>query len=191
MPVALCCCVKVKNKETHIMMIGSRFFKISLSFLILMVSLAASVRAQEAEKLPIPRFVSLKSNKINVRVGPRQDYAILWIYQRQGLPVEIIQEYDNWRKIRDADGSEGWIMQTLLSGNRTMIVAPWDKNKSETVRLYNEPTKSAATIAFLEPGVIGKIRNCNGSWCRVAINSTSGWIEQNSIWGAYPGENVN
>lgn len=146
--------------------------------------------AQEEEKLPIPRFVSLKSNKVNVRVGPRQDYAILWVYQRQGLPVEIIQEYDNWRKIRDADGSEGWILQSLLSGNRTMIIAPWVKDKAQVVTLYREPLKSSAAIAYLEPGVIGKIRNCNGDWCRITIDRTSGWVEQNSIWGAYPGEKI-
>lgn len=77
--------------------------------------------------LPLPRFVSLKSAKVNSRTGPGVNYAIEWLYLKAGLPVEILQEYDNWRRIRDSEGSEGWINQTLLSGKRTAIVAPWQK----------------------------------------------------------------
>src|SRR5690348_10149454 len=77
--------------------------------------------------LPLPRFVSLKSGRVNSRIGPGVNYAIDWMYLKPGLPMEILQEFDNWRKVRDSDGAEGWINQSLLSGKRTGIAAPWQK----------------------------------------------------------------
>src|SRR5688572_3042889 len=79
-----------------------------------------------ATGLPLPRFVSLKSNNVNVRRGPGQDYDVVFTYVREGLPVEITDEFENWRKIRDSDGSEGWVFHSLLAGKRTAIVAPWE-----------------------------------------------------------------
>src|SRR5690606_2315202 len=81
-----------------------------------------------ANGLPAARLVSLKPARDNLRVGPGRDYAVSWLFMKAGLPVEIIQEYDNWRRIRDADGTEGWVYQSLLSGKRTAITAPWLKN---------------------------------------------------------------
>jgi SH3-like domain-containing protein len=91
----------------------------------------STVSAQEVgpSGLPLPRFVSLRANRVNLRVGPGTNYAVEWMYLKSGLPMEIIQEYDNWRRVRDADGAEGWINQSLLSGNRTAVVAPWHKGQ--------------------------------------------------------------
>ena len=75
--------------------------------------------------LPVPRFVSLKAGRVNVRVGPGEDYKVAWVFTRPALPVEIIQEFDTWRRIRDSDGSVGWVFHSLLSGKRTAVVAPW------------------------------------------------------------------
>jgi len=140
--------------------------------------------------LPLPRFVSLKSGRVNSRVGPGVNYAVDWLYLKSGLPMEIIQEYDNWRRVRDADGAEGWINQSLLSGRRTAIIAPWQKGKSVQINLLKSPQAGASPVALLEPGVIGSIESCDGDWCRIDVAGHSGWLEQTFVWGAYPGEQV-
>jgi SH3-like domain-containing protein len=90
---------------------------------------AAAAAQSEGPKgpsgLPVPRFVSLKAERVNVRSGPTKDNDVNWVYTRAGLPVEIIAEYDNWRRIRDWEGGEGWVLHSLLSGRRTaLILAP-------------------------------------------------------------------
>lgn len=140
--------------------------------------------------LPLPRFVSLKSSRVNLRIGPGRNYSVGWMYLKAGLPVEIIQEYDNWRRVRDSEGTEGWINQSLLSGKRTAIAAPWLKDKSSNISLLAEASKDAKTVAMLEPGVIGAIERCDGDWCQMSVGGHTGWISQAALWGAYPGEQI-
>jgi len=140
--------------------------------------------------LPLPRFVSLKSGRVNVRTGPGINYAVEWLYLKAGLPMEILQEYDNWRRVRDSEGAEGWVNQSLLSGKRTALVAPWQKGKDIHVNLMYEPDAKSSVVAILEPGVVGKIKTCNGVWCEASFDGNSGWISQSLIWGAYPDEQV-
>lgn len=153
-------------------------------------SSADQATARGASGLPLPRFVSLKSSRVNARVGPGVNYAVEWLYLKQGLPMEIIQEYDNWRKVRDADGAEGWINQSLLSGKRTAIAAPWQRGKDARIHLLTEPDEAASPVAILEPGVVGTIKLCNGEWCEMTFDGHTGWISQAKIWGAYPGEAI-
>ena len=171
----------------------SRFVLAGMVALALSATAAPSVQAQAAKGasgLPLPRFVSLKSKSINLRVGPSLDYAIAWRYLKSGVPVEIIQEYDNWRRIRDADGTEGWVNQALLSGDRTAIAAPWMRGKGEGVfvNLRREPQSTSAIVARMEPGVVIHVGECNGEWCHAEAQGAEGWIAQAEIWGAYPGE---
>lgn len=140
--------------------------------------------------LPLPRFVTLKSGRVNSRIGPGVNYRVDWLYLKSGLPMEILQEFDNWRKVRDSDGAEGWINQSLLSGKRNGIAAPWQRGKDVQLHLLDGPQKDAAIVALLEPGVIGKIMQCNGSWCQMSFAGHSGWLRQDLIWGAYPGEMI-
>lgn len=151
---------------------------------------AQGAGAKGASGLPLPRFVSLKSRKVNIRIGPSTDFAVSWMYMKAGTPMEIIQEYDNWRRVRDADGTEGWVNQALLSGERTAVAAPWmrGKGKDVYVQMRRDPQASAQLIAKLEPGVVLTIKECNGNWCRAEANGTQGWISQAEVWGAYPGE---
>jgi SH3-like domain-containing protein len=151
---------------------------------------AAKDATRGASGLPLPRFVSLKSGRVNSRIGPGLNYAVDWMYMKAGLPMEIIQEYDNWRRVRDSDGAEGWINQSLLSGRRTGIAAPWQKGKDTHISLLAEPASSATAVATLEPGVVGSIRSCNGEWCEMTFDGHTGWISQSLVWGAYPGETV-
>ena len=138
--------------------------------------------------LPVPRFVSLKSDRVNLREGPSKDHRTTWIFQRAGLPVEITAEFDIWRRIRDSEGSEGWVLHSLLSGRRTALVAPWRKNEEFPLRAT--ASADAPIKARLQSGVIGTLKSCTGTWCRLAGEGFDGWIEQQSVWGAYPGEKL-
>lgn len=140
--------------------------------------------------LPLPRFVSLKSGRVNSRIGPGVTYAVDWLYLKSGLPVEIVQEFDNWRKVRDSDGAEGWINQSLLSSRRTAIVTPWQKGKKNQISVLDQPTAGASVVAIVEPGVVGQIKSCNGDWCEVSFDGHAGWMNQTLLWGAYPGEAI-
>jgi len=112
------------------------------------------------------------------------------MYMKAGLPMEIIQEFDTWRRVRDADGSEGWINQSLLSGRRTAIVAPWQRGKGGRINLLDDPDKDASVVAIVEPGVMGSIKSCDGQWCEMTFDGHTGWLPQSVVWGAYPGERV-
>ncbi len=140
--------------------------------------------------LPLPRFVSLKSGRVNARIGPGVNYSVNWMYTKAGLPMEIVQEYDTWRKVRDADGSEGWVNQSLLSGKRTAIVAPWQRDKGSPLKLLDEADKDASVVALIEPGVMGTIKSCDGDWCEMTLGGHTGWLNQSVVWGAYPGEKI-
>lgn len=141
--------------------------------------------------LPLPRFVSIKADRVNMRIGPGTDYAVEWLYQKQGLPLEVIQEYDNWRRVRDSEGAEGWIYQSLLSGKRTAIASPWNKGKSQLMDLKYGPSDNSETIAQVQPSAIGTLKSCNGQWCEISFGETEGWMKQTLLWGAYPGERIN
>ncbi len=138
--------------------------------------------------LPIPRFVSLKASRVNVRVGPGEDYKIAWVFTRANLPVEVIQEYDTWRRIRDSDGSVGWVFKSLLTGKRTAIVAPWAKGDPRPIHASETP--DSAITAYLEPGVLGSIEACRSGECLLSGKGYSGWISQDQLWGVYPNEKI-
>ncbi|WP_431523418.1 SH3 domain-containing protein [Mesorhizobium captivum] len=130
-------------------------------------------------------LVSLKASSANLRVGPGTGYDIEWVMTRPGIPLEIYQQYDNWRRVRDWEGTTGWIYGPLLSGRRTGIVAPWTK---DNVALRKKATVDSPVIAWLEPRVRVKLTRCDGKWCAVASGSTSGFVKQTNLWGVYPGE---
>ncbi|ORE96944.1 hypothetical protein ATO4_10604 [Aurantimonas sp. 22II-16-19i] len=140
--------------------------------------------------LPVPRFVSLKASKANVRSGPSLSYQISWVYVRSGIPLEIYQEFGNWRRIRGMDGKSGWINGALLSGRRTAQVASWAQTP---VPLYAAPDKRSAVDAKLEQGVILNDLSCDGRWCAVAVRQAqiNGYLRQRVLWGVYPNEKIN
>jgi SH3-like domain-containing protein len=134
--------------------------------------------------LRIPRYVSLKSDRVNLREGPSKDHRTTWVFQRAGLPVEITAEFENWRRIRDSEGSEGWVLQSLLSGKRTALVAPW--RRGEMFPLMGKPSEGADRVAKLQAGVQGSVRKCDAVWCRVAGEGFDGFIQKTLLWGVYP-----
>jgi SH3-like domain-containing protein len=138
--------------------------------------------------LPVPRFVSLKPDKVNVRGGPTRDHDVTWQYTRSGLPVEITAESDNWRRIRDSDGAEGWVYHSMLSGRRTAVVTA--KDKDELIPLHAKADTQAAVTARLQSGVLASVKTCTGAWCRIVGSGFDGWIVQDRLWGVYPNEKV-
>jgi SH3-like domain-containing protein len=150
------------------------------------LSFAASTDGEVS--LPVPRFVSLKSDKVNVRGGPNRDQDVRWVYTRAGMPVEITAEFENWRRIRDWEGAEGWVYHSLLSGRRSAVVVPDLKN--DLVPLYENPDSKSAETARLQSGVLGTLKSCTGSWCEFVGKNFDGWIRQERLWGAYPNEKL-
>jgi SH3-like domain-containing protein len=136
--------------------------------------------------LPVPRFVSLKADRVTVRGGPDKDHDVSWIYTRVGWPVEITAEFENWRRIRDSDGSEGWVYHSLLSGKRTATVQM--KAKTDLAPLYAKPDDKSGVTAQLQVGVLGTVKRCTGMWCEFSGDGFDGWIAQNELWGVYPNE---
>jgi SH3-like domain-containing protein len=138
---------------------------------------------------PIPRFVSLKAEKINVRRGPSSDHPVAWVFERKGMPVEVVAEFEHWRRIRDSDGEEGWILQSMLSGKRTALVAPWKGAKNTP--MLSTADAGAGPVAFLASGAMAEISHCDGKWCELSAGGFDGFVEQTALWGVYPGETVN
>jgi SH3-like domain-containing protein len=138
--------------------------------------------------LPVPRFVSLKADRVNVRGGPDKDHDVSFIFTRVGWPVEITAEFENWRRIRDSDGSEGWVYHSLLSGTRMAAIQM--KVKTDLALLHDEPAANSPVLAKLEAGVLGTVKACTGTWCHLAGKNFDGWVEQDDLWGVYPNEKI-
>ncbi len=144
---------------------------------VLLVNLPAA-----AGERPVPRFVSLKADEVNVRVGPGKQYPLKWTYVVARVPVEIIAEWDNWRKIRDWEGQEGWVHSALLSAKRTVIVT------GEKRILYRRADLASPPVVRLRPGIIADVEDCIDGWCRVEVRNYRGWLKRGDFWGVYPDE---
>ena len=151
---------------------------------------AETERVSATSGLPTPRFASIKSERVNVRAGPTRDTDINWVYTRAGLPVEIIDEYYNWRRIRDSQGSEGWVLHSMLSGKRTGLVVPAAKGVDDFVAIRASADLKSSVTARLQSGVLATVKHCDGRWCRITGAGFDGWIEQPRLWGVYRDEKV-
>ena len=165
-----------------------RLLFIALALLTVATPVSAKPGIGSTTGLPLPRFASLKSDRVNLREGPTKEHRTVWIYQKAGLPVEITAESETWRRIRDSEGTEGWVLHSLLSGRRTGLVAPW--LKEGTVPLHAKPNDQAPVVAQLSPNVLGSLKRCDGFWCRITGEGFDGYIKQDRLWGAYPEEPV-
>jgi SH3-like domain-containing protein len=153
--------------------------------------LAQSAGTAEAEAelgasgLPLPRFVTLRAAEVNLRGGPGARYPIEWVFTRKGLPVEVVDEFETWRRIRDWQGSEGWVHQSMLSGQRGAMVVGADR------LLRRAPEPGAPAIAEVQVRVVGRLHRCRDGWCLIEAKGYEGWLRQDEIYGAYPGETSN
>jgi SH3-like domain-containing protein len=149
---------------------------------------SAKDSAVTSSGLPVPRYVSLKSDHVNVRAGPTKDNDVAWVYTRSGLPVEITAEFENWRRVRDSEGAEGWVYHSLLSGRRTAVISM--KNKDDLAPIYDRADPASTVAARLQAGVVAQVKQCAAGWCRVIGNGFEGWIQQQRLWGVYADEKV-
>lgn len=177
---------------------------IILAALVIQIVHSPLAQAQKtgASGLPLPRFVSLKAKRVNMRVGPGRDYQVQWLYVRRGLPMEIIQEFGNWRKVRDPNGNEGWMLHSLLSGKRRVIITPWDvpaeKNEEPlpTISMRSAGTENSNAVAQIEAGAIANVSECTKTWCKLNMKAgpdsaeLEGFVKQTFLWGVYPDEKI-
>jgi SH3-like domain-containing protein len=157
-----------------------------LALIALLVLLSASFAARADDKPYASHFASLRVSEVNLRSGPGTKYPIQYVYHHKGLPVEIIGEYDVWRKLRDWQGSVGWVHERMISPARTVII------KADTRTIYRDPARDSPALAKLEPGVVAKLLECSNAWCKIETEKQNikGWLLRSEVWGVYPDEVV-
>ena len=138
-----------------------------------------------ATGLPVPRWVTVKAQRLNVRRGPSLERDVLWTYVRPGMPIEVIAEYDTWRRIRDIDCATGWVKASMLDGRRSVIVT----GRVNTA-LLNAPKADSDAVAFAAPGLVAKLVGCSGEWCEISTRGYDGYVVRDRLWGVYAGETV-
>jgi SH3-like domain-containing protein len=143
---------------------------------------AVAADGQPAAKLP--RFASLRSDEVNLRVGPGRNYPIKWVLTRKGMPVEIVAQFEHWREVREPQGSEGWVQERMLIGQRTVMITGRVRD------LRQGPSGAAAIVARAEPGVVASLLECRPGWCRITADHLTGWVRREEVFGVLPDETV-
>jgi SH3-like domain-containing protein len=161
-------------------------FRSQSALIALAVLFFAAIPARADDKPNVPRFASLRVGEVNLRSGPGTKYPIQFVYHHKGLPVEILSEYDIWLKVRDWQGSEGWVHERMVTPARTVII------KSDTRTIYRDPARDSPALAKLEPGVVARLLECRNAWCRIETEKQNikGWLLRSEVWGVYPDEVV-
>jgi len=152
--------------------------------LVAVALLCAATVASAQDKKP-PYWASIASGEAMMRTGPGRNYPGIWLYKRRDLPVRVLQIYPNWRKIEDPDGELGWMLVTLLSDRRTAIVRPGAPRDVRT-----KPNAGAAVRYRAEAGVVGRIDECSGAWCRIEIGKRRGYIARDALFGLTGNETI-
>jgi SH3-like domain-containing protein len=147
------------------------------ALVLVLPSIAATAQGPPPEKLP--RFASLRSDDVNLRVGPGETYPIAWVLKRKDMPVEIIEQFQNWRQVRDWQGDKGWVLDRMVTGKRDVII------DGGVRALRREPDPASPIVARAEPGVIARLIELKGVWCRIEAGGYRGWVQRSEIWGVY------
>jgi len=164
-------------------MSSARLRSAALATVVILATIMATAVAADTG-LPLPRFVSLRSDEVNMRTGPGRRYPVEWVYRRQGLPVEVIAEFDTWRRVRDWQGIDGWMHSSVLSGERHVVV-------TGGIRILRaKDDADSPPVARAEVSVIAKLLECpeDTAWCRVEIDGVRGWLRRDEFWGVYEDE---
>ena len=166
-------------------MMKSYIHRVAVCLLLILISFSYSISSSVAnkDKLPVPRFVSIKFNEVNVRTGPAKDCPIEWVFIKKGEPVEIIAEYEEWRKVRDINGEGGWAHANVLSGHRFVVITA-----SNLLPMLGSPGKYDDIIAKLSPGLRCSLKKCKQDWCLIKCKEYKGWVSKKHLWGIYPEE---
>ena len=136
----------------------------------------------------LPRFVTLIHADVTVRVGPGESYPVAWVVRGGRMPVEVVAESGAWLRIRDHEGEEGWVARSAIGEERLALIAPWRRDVRLAMR--SRPADDAPLAAFITPGVVARVRRCNGHWCRIRVPraDVEGWVRQEQLWGVYANE---
>jgi len=160
--------------------------KIIIIILSVLISLNLNAEKGSVTDLDIPRFVSFKSNDVNLRVGPSVNYPLKIKYIQKNLPVEIIDEFDVWRKIKDYENNIGWLHESLIKGDRFVLT---DTKAEKSINIYNRPKGNI--IGIIKKNNILSLKKCLLNWCYVLHNDFRGWLHKDYIWGVYDNEIYN
>lgn len=142
---------------------------------------ANASRRRTPSGLPVPRYVSLKFGEVNARGGPGDDYKLLWTYRARGLPLQVIAETPDWRRVCDPEGAMAWVHQRTVDTRRTVM-----RTRPEPLDLRRSPNPEAPVAARLAGSAIAQLDQCRDGWCKVSVGRTEGWIEQAEVWGTAP-----
>jgi len=152
---------------------------------LLLMSFAVAAVAAKAQTPPpdkLPRFASLRSDDVNLRVGPGENYPIAWVFKRKDMPVEIIEQFQNWLRVQDWQGDKGWVLDRMVTAKREVVVS------GTTLGLRKAPAAGSPIVARAETGVIAKLVDLEGPWCRIEAGGYSGWVRREEVWGVFPDE---
>jgi SH3-like domain-containing protein len=139
---------------------------------------AAPVDRSTPSGMPVPRYVSLKFDKVNARAGPGDDHRLLWVYTVRGLPLQVIAETSEWRRVCGPDGTLAWVHKRTIDGRRTVI-----NTEAQAVTLLRKPKPDAKPVAYLNARAMASLVRCDKGWCRVKVDGVSGWAAEGTLWG--------
>lgn len=164
----------------------NRVLRLTLPALLVAWFAAAAITAaaQTPSTDKVPRFVSLRSDEVNLRVGPGENYPIEWVFKRKDMPVEIIEQYQNWRRVQDWQGEKGWVLDRMITAKRQVVI------EGATRGLYKEPDPNSRLVARAEPGVIARLIDLRGPWCNIQAGAYRGWVRRDEVWGVFPDETL-
>ncbi len=137
----------------------------------------AEVQRGPVTNLPMPRYVSLKSDEGNVRRGPSLSHRIDWVYTRRNLPLRVVAEHGHWRRVVDMEGAGGWVHYALLSGVRTVVVT------DDRLPAHQYRDAQSEIRAYFEKGVVARLGECDPIWCRISHDGHRGWVDKRFLWG--------
>jgi SH3-like domain-containing protein len=141
----------------------------------------AGVKQQTPSGYCVPRYLSLKRGEVFGRKGPGKDYATLYVYHARGLPVQVVDETTDWRRICDPDGVGVWVASAMVDGRRTVMATG-----PVAVALRTGPSDSAGAAAYLRPRAIADLGRCKADWCEISADGARGWVKSSEVWGLAP-----
>jgi len=151
----------------------------------LAVAWAASAAAGAEDKdhptpsgLPVPRYVSLKFDAVNARSGPSDDHRLLWVFHARGLPVQVIAETQDWRRVCDPDGQVSWVHRRTTDGRRMVM-----RKQAGPAPILAAPKPKAAALAYLAPRALAALDRCRKDWCRITVGRVTDWTAASALWG--------
>lgn len=139
----------------------------------------AAPEARTPSGFPVPRYVSLKFQTVNARGGPGDDHRLLWVYHAKGLPVQVVAENTEWRRICDPDGGLAWVHKRTTDAPRSVI-----RTQMRPLAVHSSGKESARVVAYLRPRAIASLTKCDDrGWCKIKVDGVTGWIPSPQVWG--------